>query len=193
MYSSNHSTAYEGNKMDKFHNLTHYIVSKCDDPVKLGATKLNKVLWFSDALSYLYKGQSISGAKYEKRQFGPVPKDIMSVRKSLKRSGLIFERTAIYGGYPQTHFISLRSPNISGFTSDEISLVDDVMESICHSHTASSISEHTHDIIWEAAEIGEEIPLCAIFASRQGELSGDDMTWAKNQVNHLGLELAKAC
>jgi hypothetical protein len=29
--------------------VTHYVIKRCD-PAKLGATKLNKVLWFADVI-----------------------------------------------------------------------------------------------------------------------------------------------
>lgn len=38
---------------EKFKALVHYICWKVEDPRQLGATKLNKILWFSDVLTYL--------------------------------------------------------------------------------------------------------------------------------------------
>lgn len=173
--------------MDKLHALTHYIISKCENPVHLGATKLNKILWFTDALSFIQTGKSITNADYEKRQFGPVPKNIMTVKSLLKERNYIFEREGTYNGYPQKQFVSLAHPDISEFSAEEISLIDGVIKEICENHTAVSISEKSHDIIWDAAQIGEEIPMYAVLASRQGELSGSDMNWGKSQAMRLGL------
>jgi hypothetical protein len=56
----------------KFSNLVHYICYKCDDPSQLGATKLNKILWYCDMFSYRWNSESMTGENYIKRQFGPV-------------------------------------------------------------------------------------------------------------------------
>jgi hypothetical protein len=56
---------------EKFKALVHYIVASCDDPQRLGATKLNKVLWFADAFSYRATKNSITDETYVKRQRGP--------------------------------------------------------------------------------------------------------------------------
>ena len=42
-----------------------------------------------------------------------------------------------------------------------------------------SISDKTHDIIWKLAEIGEEIPYEAMWASRLDAVTTDDVRWAK--------------
>ena len=71
--------------------------------------------------------------------------------------------------------------------SEEISIVDLVIDKVCHEHMESSISKATHTIIWEAAEIGEEFPLHALFATRVGELTEDDIQWARAEAMRLGL------
>lgn len=172
--------------MDKLHHLTHYIISRCDEPSVLGATKLNKILWFSDAWAYMRLGSPITEARYEKRQFGPVPSGILNVQNNLVKNGRIILRQGAYGGYPQTQFVSLTTPDINGFSGPQISLVDSIISDICHNHTAASISQASHDIVWDAAELGEEIPLYAVFASRQAELTGDDVVWAREQMQSVG-------
>ena len=174
--------------MDKFQNLMHYIIWKCKDHRSLGATKLAKILWYADANHFIQHGKSITGAVYEKRQFGPFPKGNMQARKALESSRKIFvQESSSYGDdYSGTLFIALEKPQIDSFTAEEISLVDGIIDDICNNHTAKSISDQSHDIIWDAASIGEEIPLHAVFASRIGELTGDDIEWAKQQIEKWG-------
>jgi hypothetical protein len=170
---------------EKFDALVHYICARCEDPTSLGATKLNKIMWYSDASAYLYLGRSITGATYIKRQFGPVPRDIKEARMRLIAAGAIVEREAPYYGYAQTRFIALRRPDLSSFSADEISLVDQMIEAICKNHTASSISAHSHDLIWKSAEIGEEIPLLAMLGSYPGEITEDHIAWGKAEMLKL--------
>ena len=63
-----------GFKKRKFKTLVQFIVSRCaDDPSRLGYTKLNKILWYSETNHYLKTGAPLTGANYVKRQHGPVP------------------------------------------------------------------------------------------------------------------------
>ena len=123
---------------------------------------------------------------YIKRQFGPVPKGIMGARSRLVDSGAIVERDGWNYEYQQKQFVALRPADISGFSPQEISIVDAVLEIICRDHTATSISQLSHDFIWEIAEIGEEIPLsAAAFGGNIGELDEEDISWAKSEVDRI--------
>jgi len=159
--------------------LTHYICCKSHDPSLLGATKLNKILWYSDLLCYMKFGQSITGESYVKQQYGPVPKHILGVTDELEKWGAIVSRNVPFFGRTKREYIALKEPDISEFNANEISIVDEVFDLVCHKHTAQSISEASHGDIWKLAEIGEEIPFYAAFASKLGEITGDDVEWAR--------------
>ena len=58
---------------------------------------------------------------------------------------------------------------------NEKHIVDHVTDTICEKFTAVSISELSHDSIWEMAEDGEEIPLYAIMASNIEEPSKEEL------------------
>jgi len=170
--------------MEKLKNITHYICEKCSDPTKLGATKLNKILWFIDCMSYEKTGNPVTEATYIKRQFGPVPREILNVKRALQEEGKIAIRNdPVCGGRKQEKLISLTEPNIKDFSPEEISLSDSIIEDICFNHTAQSISELTHDEVWEAAEIGEQLPLFVVFARNKGEINENDVAWAKEKLN----------
>jgi hypothetical protein len=169
--------------MNKLTALVHYICYKCPDPTTLGAVKLNKIVWYSDVLSYVGGGKPITGETYIKRQFGPVPKHIQKVLERLKNSGDIVVREADFHDFSKREFIATTKPDISMFAPEEISTIDHVISIISHKHTASSISMKTHDAIWELAEIGEEIPIYGVLASRLGEITEDDVKWAKQALS----------
>jgi hypothetical protein len=157
----------------------------------LGATKLNKIAWFADTLSYRLTGSSISGETYVKRQFGPVPKNVLSALESLKNDGKIVQREPKASFQPR-EFVSLVAPDPSAFSDQERSLLDAVIHEVCHNHTATSISGLTHDQIWDAAIIGEEIPMWAVLAASPGELTVEDFDWATGVVNRLAVKPAAA-
>lgn len=162
---------------EKFKNLVLYVCAKCD-PKELGSTKLNKLLWYSDMFSYLYLGKPITGETYIKRQFGPVPKDILNIIAEMEFERQIVTREAEIFGYGKKEYIALEKPSLASFTADEISMVDDLIKLICKGHTAKEISELSHDGIWKLAEIGEEIPYHAFLASKIGEIDQEDIEWA---------------
>lgn len=166
---------------EKFDTLVHHICAKSDTE-KLGAIKLNKILWFSDIVHFLTKGESITGATYIKRQFGPVPQPIVGALERLKAANKLCVAEKVHYGLPKREFITLCEPDLSVFQGEEISLVDDILETITNQHTANSISDATHDEIWEMAEIGETIPYQAVMVSQLGEIDENDFTWAKNII-----------
>jgi hypothetical protein len=167
---------------EKFKSLVHYICWRVDNPARLGAVKLNKVLWFSDLATYLHFNSPITGARYVKRQFGPVPAAIVPMIEELKTEGALAARDVEYHNKPKREFFALTRPDLTSFSPDEISVVDQVIEAVCDKHTAASISELTHNEPWEIAEIGEDLPFCTVFSARSGEIDESDITWADAQI-----------
>jgi len=167
---------------EKLKKLVHYICVKVDDPANLGAIKLNKILWFSDVLAYMNWGTPITGESYIKRQFGPVPAHILSVLEDLQADGTLFIRDVEYYGRSKKEFMPLNDVDYSDLSEDELKLVDSLVGQICNSHTATSISDFSHNAIWEMASIGEEIPYNTMFVARLGEVDESDMEWAAHEL-----------
>jgi hypothetical protein len=68
------------------------------------------------------------------------------------------------------------------FSETEREIIDNVIAWVCDAHTATSISDLSHDAIWEAADEGEEIPLYAVLAATPGAITQADMDWADKIV-----------
>ena len=171
----------------KFKALVHYIIWKAGAKPAFGATKLNKVLWFSDAKAFVLRGTSITGAKYIREKYGPVPHQIMPVRFELEREGLIDIRSERYYDRNTTRFRSISAPDLSAFDRAEMQIVDYWIQHIADDHTAGSISDESHDYAWEIAKLGEEIPLYAFLATRMRPSAGKELDWAKQEAKRLGL------
>ncbi|MHB1699013.1 MAG: Panacea domain-containing protein [Acidobacteriaceae bacterium] len=169
----------------KFKLLVHYVCSKCPDPARLGATKLNKILWYAETLAFLNFGESMTGAKFVKRQFGPAPTAILPIISELADEKALLVREASFHGFPKKEYISLRNPSLGdAFSSEQMSIIDLVVEAICNDHTAKSIADLSHDDIWEMAAIGEELPLYTALAE-QGEVNEEDVAWADEKIAKL--------
>lgn len=172
---------------EKFKALVHFIVHECADyPAKLGATRLNKALWYTDVISYKLNRVTVTGETYVKRRRGPVPAQILATIRELREEGKLLIQEPEHQ-YDPRKFISLVSPEAENLSDDEREMAKSVLDAVC-GFTANEISEMTHDIIWEAASEGETIPLCATLVSEVGEVSAAARDWAECVVNvHQGL------
>jgi|SRR5690349_8161510 len=169
---------------DKFKSLVHYVCWRCsEDPSRLGAVKLNKILWAADFAYYYEHGKPITGAGYIKRQFGPVPRAILSVLKELQSEGSLNIREVPFHGYKKKEFIA-DQPQATDLDDDERQIVDAAISLICDEHTAKSISQRSHDHVWRVADDGEEIPYFTTF-SIPGEISEDELEWAKQELESM--------
>lgn len=165
---------------EKLKALVHYVTSRCEDPAMLGSIKLNKVLWVADLWAYVGTGTPITGERYVKQQFGPVALTMPAILEELQAENkLVVRRTEAHGN-PKVDYIALTRPeNISEqFTADEIRLVEEAIGFVV-GHTAVEISDRSHDVIWELAEIGEEIPYHAMLAYRLDGVTKEDVKWAR--------------
>ena len=172
--------------MSKFNSLVHNIIDRCRSyPHRLGAVRLNKVLWFSDVYAYKTLGQSISGEVYVKRERGPVPRRILNALDELREGGAIRIEEPTYH-FDTRKFYSLHRPRSNILTEDEEVIVSAVLDGVL-GHTANEISEASHGLAWEIAEMGEEIPLSATLAETPGEYTDEIMAWAHEESTRLGL------
>lgn len=167
----------------KLKAVVHYICASCKDTNKLGATKLNKVLFHVDLAAYIQSGKSVSGSAYVKRQHGPCPKDILPVLNELEREKKIAISHSRFFNYDKKDFVSLEDPEIDLLDKDDIVLINTVIDYVCDTHTATSISEETHNIVWHAANIGEEIPMSAFLVAQPAALTQADKDWANKLLS----------
>lgn len=168
---------------EKFKRLVHYVIWHGGRGEWYGATKLNKVLWFSDIRAFALTGKSITGAKYIREKHGPVPKAIMPIRSDLISEGSI----SVFRINRVEKFIANTKPNISLFDTNEIAIIDWWSEYIDSSHTAASISTYSHDYTWSVANMGEEIPMVATFATCLRAPTDEEMCWGRGIAHRLAL------
>jgi len=176
-----------GVRLNKFDRVVHYICDRCDDTSKLGSTKLNKILWYIDSFSYRLHGETVTGeTHYVKRRFGPVPRRILASLERLQRTGRLHVREVEVFGHPKREFVSLKDAGAYRFTEHAHEIMDAVIRVVCADHTAMSISDLSHDIIWESAELGEHIPIYAVLAAVPGALTHENERWADGKIKeHL--------
>jgi len=178
-------------KPEKFKALVHYVCYKAPNPKKLGATKLNKILFFSEMQNFLRSGNAIAGEKYVKRQFGPTSFHLLSALDDLQEQGLVAISegdSKVYASqsHPTTLYFSLIRPRLDLFNGEEIAIIDEVVDIVCNRHSATSISKISHNVVWQAAEDGEELPYHTSLANLLGEIRPEDREWARDRIASRG-------
>ncbi|MCW5725121.1 MAG: SocA family protein [Maricaulaceae bacterium] len=167
----------------------HYVIWKCPNTNKLGSTKLNKILWFSEAKAYMLHGAPISGARFIRREHGPVAQQVMRARQDLISVGAIkvSRDRGFAGDRAKDRFEALTVPRLDALSQEERAIVDYWVKHICDDHTAESVSELSHDYGWEIAAMGEPLPYAALLAERIRRPSEGQLEWARTRARELSL------
>jgi len=152
----------------KAKELILYLASKCEQDPAFGAVKLNKLMFYADFMAYLKFRRPITGQVYVAREFGPAPKELLKLRQDLEKEGAlaIIERNFL--GYTQQRPIALRAADLSVFSSEEVALIDRVID-LFQGFNASQLSALSHQFDgWRLAARDEVIPYeVALLADRE--------------------------
>jgi Antitoxin SocA-like, Panacea domain len=157
---------------ERLRELILFIAERCQDDPTFGATKLAKILFRADFISFARYGESITNTSYQKLPHGPVPTAVASVRGEMLEKGEIVMTKEGYSPYLRDRVIPLREANLDGFKARDIALIDGVIE-MFHAASASDISRFSHDKAWQAARDYETIPYEAALLSDAGPTEQD--------------------
>jgi len=159
----------------------HYICDKAsDNPEQLDQIKLNKVLWYADAQSYMRTGNSITGTPYLRKPFGPVARGNRPAVEKLEENGVLRRgKVASGSGHWNTHFDVIEPFARVNLTENDIKIIDDVYEVVVVGHTSMGVSERTHGEIWQLAYPDEPLPLYTVFAEHLGQVTDEHMVLAQ--------------
>jgi hypothetical protein len=127
-------------------------------PSDLGAVKLHKVLYYLDMLMYAHHQQVVTGATYRKRPNGPMADQLLFSLRDMTVAGDLRVDNTNYHGFLKREYCALRPEPEGILNESEVTLLDDVIDFVCRKHTAKSISDYSHALPWEMAEMGGEIP-----------------------------------
>jgi hypothetical protein len=142
----------------KLGELMLYVAHGLQDDPSGGATKLNKVLFFSEFAAIRALGRPITGVEYQRLERGPAPRRLLPVRDRLVSTGAAEIKRETYLGFRQNRLIPLRNADVTLFAPEEIEIVDQVLNEL-HGRSASEASALSHDEVgWQMVEDGETIP-----------------------------------
>ncbi len=161
----------------KFIDTIHYILDSRSGKSPMESESIHAAVWFSDAISFLTHGMSISGESFVRGPLGPIPRHVNAAISVLQSSHRIFEITPRFGWQPR-RFVSCRAHNTHALSRYEKDILDYVIHELRESADGLSIGIMNHRNLWSIADIGEEIPLECVFASCPGDIAASDLLWA---------------
>tara|TARA_B100001057_G_scaffold243772_1_gene244107 strand:- start:839 stop:1459 length:621 start_codon:yes stop_codon:yes gene_type:complete len=168
------------------------------DPSDLGAVKLHKVLYYLDMVMYAHQREVVTGATYRKRPNGPMADQLLFTLRDMTQAGDLKVENVNYHGFWKKEYQALVPEPEGILNSEELSMLDDVIDFVCRKNTAKSISDYSHALPWEMADMGGEIPYHtamllfpmqpspeAFDAAEQGM---SEVETARSQTEALGLQ-----
>jgi len=144
-------------QVSKFKNVLLYILERCAGKPNVGETVLYKLLYFSDFNYYELYEEHLTGAKYRKLPYGPVPQKLDTIVLQMIENGQLQRVKTEYHGYPQTRYLPLVKADLTELKASEKEVIDRVIQQMSD-WSAAAISNYSHkDMPWLASKEGEEI------------------------------------
>ncbi len=150
-------------QVSKFKNVLLYILERCAGKPNVGETVLYKLLYFSDFNYYELYEEHLTGAKYRKLPYGPVPQKLDTIIGQMMEKGQIQRIKTEYYDKIQTRYIPLAKADLTELKASEKEVIDRVIQQLSD-WSAAAISDYSHkDMPWLASKEGEEINYELVF------------------------------
>lgn len=141
-----------------------YVCGACEQDEAFGLTRLNKILFEADFLSFELRGKPVTGVRYQRLPNGPAPKAMLPRLRELESQQDLVVRTTDFLGRPQKRPIPLRAPDLSIFSADDIAFLAQIIRD-SWGKSATRVSTASHRIEWETRANGDDIPYEASWLS----------------------------
>jgi hypothetical protein len=187
-------------RQDVLEALVLYIAHATKRDASFGRTKLAKVLFYSDFDSYRDAGTSLTGATYERWQFGPFPRDLLDLERRLERTGKASLDYDVPEGEEKKIVPGVDPPNLRELIEPwQVTLIDTYIRQF-REQTSREVSDESHQHPgWRMAQELEVIPYETAFlpsgpprtdqverakeiARDQGWLTDDGFVWERRST-----------
>lgn len=144
-------------KVNKFKNVLLYILERCVGKPNFGETVLYKLLYFSDFNYYELYEEHLTGSKYRKLPYGPVPQKLDIIINQMIEKGQLKRVKTEYHGFLQTRYLPLEKADLTELKASEKEVIDRVIEQLSD-WSAAALSNYSHkDLPWEVTDEGQDI------------------------------------
>ena len=181
----------------KFVNALLYF-AKHTNPDQLGSTKLNKLLYHADFLHFKRYGRPITGDRYVKMPYGPVPSTAYAVVTDASKKGLAGEmgktildgkiriRTVKVADKSQSRIEALIDPDLSVFSDSELEVLAEVAKQYKNrSATRLSKDSHSPDAPWSKTQDFQTIEYELSLDASKDSLSKEYIAEWKQEADEL--------
>ena len=101
--------------------------------------------------------EHLTGAKYRKLPYGPVPQKLDTIIGQMIEKGQLQRVKTEYHGFPQTRYLPLEKADLTELRASEKEIIDRVLEQMSD-WSAAAISNYSHkDLPWEVTDEGQDI------------------------------------
>lgn len=109
----------------KYENAILYFMKYCNNNY-LGVTKLYKLLYYLDFISFRDKKHSVTGDNYIHNQYGPVPENVDMILGSLKQDKAIKAEYVEYKENGTMTYEAKKDPDMKLFDKYEVTLLENI-------------------------------------------------------------------
>jgi len=149
--------------IEKLEQMVHYIISCTANIPSVGKTVLWKLMYFSDFDFYEIHEKMLTGEQYRKIDHGPAPTHFDNIKEKLMLEKKIRHVKMFYHGKPQEKYISLKNPDTSLLSKEEIQAIERTIQRYVGLN-ATQISELSHlDMPWKATKEKDIIDYNLVF------------------------------
>ena len=185
---------------ERMEALVLYVANATKDDKTFGRTKLAKVLFYSDFGAYREGGESLTGAVYERWQYGPFPPDLFSVERGLEQARKVSLAYNVPEAEQKKIVPLVDPPDLAQFLEPwQISLINVYIDQF-RRQTAREVSDESHEHFgWRMAYERQAIPYDAAFlpegpprpdqveraeevARERGWLTADGWVWERESA-----------
>ena len=138
------TSGFRNHDLEKLENMILYLAQRLDGVLK---TKLNKLLWYCDFLSFKETSVSIAGTRYACFRYGPVPEKYDLVIANMMSKGLIEKNEITFDrsrGVVGEEISSLTESRDDIFSEKEIEVMNYVADKF-RDYTAKRIADRSHE------------------------------------------------
>ncbi|MEI7462900.1 MAG: Panacea domain-containing protein [Candidatus Taylorbacteria bacterium] len=131
----------------KYENAILYFVKYCNNSY-LGATKLNKLMYYLDFLSFRDTKKSVTGDLYVHKQFGPVPSKMDDILTELQSKNILEIKKVQYKDGETFKYETKQDPDLSIFNTYEKKLLENICEEFCLWKTDKIVNQTHLEAPW---------------------------------------------
>lgn len=132
------NNGYAQLSLNRLKNIMLYVLNRCKD---VWCTKMNKLLFYIDFVSYRERGMAMTGLSYRAIDFGPVPERWERVYSEFQE---VRQELCQAGDFVGSVLIASNEPDITMFTEAELNVLDTICNNL-GSKTSRELSQLSHE------------------------------------------------